>query len=48
MVVVFHDAKSVGTNEESMRQNFVEYGRRIENLVGEIRRPNAGLASRDK
>jgi sugar phosphate isomerase/epimerase len=35
MVVVFHDAKSGTNNEEAMRKNFVEYGRRLERLVEE-------------
>ena len=33
MVVVFHDAASQSANEDSLRQNFVEYGRRLERLV---------------
>jgi sugar phosphate isomerase/epimerase len=36
MVVVFHDAQSKTANEEAMRKNFVEYGRRLEQMVGEI------------
>jgi hypothetical protein len=36
MVVVFHDAQSKTSNAEAMRQNFVEYGRRLEKMVGEI------------
>ncbi len=40
MVVVFHDAGSK-SNDEAMRVNFVEYGRRLERLVNEAK---AGLA----
>lgn len=36
MVVVFHDAQSK-SNDEAMRANFVEYGRRLEKLVSEAR-----------
>ena len=37
LVVVFHDAQSKASSEDAMRQNHVEYGRRLEKLVGEIR-----------
>lgn len=33
MVVVFHDAQSKTASEEAMRQNFVEYGRRLTEIV---------------
>ncbi|HEY2951545.1 MAG TPA: TIM barrel protein [Verrucomicrobiae bacterium] len=36
MVVVFHDARSQA-NEEDTRKNFVEYGRRLENVIQKIR-----------
>jgi sugar phosphate isomerase/epimerase len=36
MVVVFHDAQAKASNEAAMRSNFVEYGRRLEKMVGEI------------
>jgi len=36
MVVVFHDAQSQAGSEAAMRQNFVEYGRRLEKLLAEI------------
>src|SRR5438876_1594908 len=36
MVVVFHDAHSKA-NDEAMRANFVEYGRRLQKLIGEVR-----------
>jgi len=36
MVVVFHDAGSKA-NDEAMRKNFVEYGRRLEKLISEVR-----------
>jgi sugar phosphate isomerase/epimerase len=37
MVVVFHDAQSKVTNEEPMRKNYVEYGRRLETMLSEIK-----------
>jgi sugar phosphate isomerase/epimerase len=37
MVVVFHDANSAASSDEAARVNFVEYGRRLESLVGELR-----------
>jgi sugar phosphate isomerase/epimerase len=37
MVVVFHDATSKTNNEDAMRENFVEYGRRLEKLIGELK-----------
>jgi len=36
MVVVFHDA-STQSNAEAQRQNYVEYGRRLEKLIAEAR-----------
>jgi len=36
MVAVFHDASSVAA-DEALRANFVEYGRRLERLVGGLR-----------
>ena len=36
MVVVFHDAQSKATDAEAMRKHFVEYGRRLEQMVEEI------------
>jgi len=39
MVVVFHDPKSQTSSQETMRRNFVEYGRRLESLVQELTRP---------
>ena len=41
MVVVFHDANSA-SNDEAMRVNFVEYGRRIERMIDGIREELAG------
>lgn len=38
MVVVFHDAASK-SNDEAMRANFVEYGRRLVKLIAEVRQP---------
>jgi len=40
MVVVFHDAGSK-SNEEAMRANYVEYGKRLEKLITETRPANA-------
>ncbi|HZR20499.1 MAG TPA: TIM barrel protein [Verrucomicrobiae bacterium] len=37
MVVVFHDANSKASNEKAMRENFIEYGRRLERLVAKLR-----------
>jgi hypothetical protein len=37
MVVVFHDAQSKASNDEAMRQNYVEYGWQLEKLIGEIK-----------
>jgi sugar phosphate isomerase/epimerase len=45
MVVVFHDANSKA-DDEATRANFVEYGRRLMNLVGELKQEvnlNPGL-----
>src|SRR6185503_245165 len=36
MVVVFHDAQSK-SNDQAMRENFVEYGRRLEKLIQEVK-----------
>ena len=36
MVVVFHDAASKA-NDEAMRKNYVEYGRRLEKLIAEVK-----------
>ena len=35
MVVVFHDAGSK-SNDDAMRENFVQYGQRLEKLIQEI------------
>jgi sugar phosphate isomerase/epimerase len=43
MVVVFHDAHSQA-NDEAIRTNFVEYGRRMEKIIGEIQEELAGTA----
>ena len=37
MVVVFHDAQSKTVSDDATRENFVEYGRRLEKLIREIR-----------
>lgn len=39
MVVVFHDAASKTAGDDATRANFVEYGRRLERLIGEVRKP---------
>jgi sugar phosphate isomerase/epimerase len=36
MVVVFHDAQSKAANENAMSQNFIEYGRRLGEMVSEL------------
>ena len=38
MVVVFHDAHAKATNDADVCANFVEYGRRLEQLVAEVKR----------
>lgn len=38
MVVVFHDAQSKAANEDAMRNNFIEYGRRLEKMSATIQR----------
>ena len=43
MVVVFHDANSKA-NDDAMRKNFVDYGRRLEKLIQELK----GSASKTK
>jgi sugar phosphate isomerase/epimerase len=45
MVVVFHDAKSKADNETAMRENYVEYGRRLEKLLGQLQQPKSALSS---
>jgi sugar phosphate isomerase/epimerase len=37
MVTVFHDPQAQSTNEEAMRQNYIEYGRRLEEMVSSIK-----------
>jgi sugar phosphate isomerase/epimerase len=37
MVVVFHDAHAKVTSDDPVRENFVEYGRRLEKLIREVR-----------
>ncbi len=36
MVVVFHDAKSSAASAEALRQNYLEYGRRLEQMIADI------------
>jgi sugar phosphate isomerase/epimerase len=36
MVVVFHDGQSKTTNDDALRKNYVEYGRRLEKLLQEL------------
>jgi len=36
MVVVFHDPTALAANQDAMRRNFIEYGRRLETLVSAI------------
>lgn len=37
MVVVFHDAQSKAGSDDAMRKNYVEYGQRLEKMIGEIK-----------
>jgi sugar phosphate isomerase/epimerase len=37
MVVVFHDAHAQASNDDAMRANYVEYGRRLEKLIREVK-----------
>ena len=37
MVVVFHDAQSKASSEDAMLQNYIEYGRRLETMVSELK-----------
>lgn len=37
MVVVFHDAQSKAVSEDATRENYVEYGRRLEKLIRELK-----------
>ena len=37
MVSVFHDPSAQSTDEAAMRKNFVEYGRRLEKMISEIK-----------
>ena len=37
MVVVFHDSQSEASNEDAMHKNYVEYGRRLEKLIQEVK-----------
>jgi len=37
MVVVFHDTHSQASNDDAMRANYVEYGRRLEKLIREVK-----------
>ena len=37
MVVVFHDAQSKASSDDAMRKNYVEYGHRLEKMIGEIK-----------
>jgi len=45
MVVVFHDAHAKVSNDDAMRLNYVEYGRRLEKLISDVR---AELANEQK
>jgi len=37
MVAVFHDTASADAQDDTLRANFVEYGRRLERIIAEIR-----------
>jgi hypothetical protein len=36
MVVVFHDTQSKAANAEAMRENYVQYGQRLERSVADF------------
>jgi sugar phosphate isomerase/epimerase len=38
MVVVFHDAASKTNNEDAMRKNYVEYGKRLEKMISDVKK----------
>jgi len=42
MVVVFHDTQSKAANENAMSQNFIEYGRRLSEMVSELECESGG------
>ena len=33
----FHDAQSKASNDEAMQKNYIEYGRRLEKLVKQVK-----------
>jgi hypothetical protein len=41
MVVVFHDAQAKAANENALSQNFIEYGRRLADLVADLKANSA-------
>jgi sugar phosphate isomerase/epimerase len=41
MIVVFHDAQSQAAPDQAMRNNFIEYGRRLESIVRDLKQPAA-------
>jgi len=43
MVVVFHDAQSKSTNDEAMARNYVEYGRRLEHMIADLKKDVVGV-----
>ncbi|HWX19400.1 MAG TPA: TIM barrel protein [Candidatus Binatia bacterium] len=46
MVVVFHDAQSQAATNEAMLKNFVEYGRRLESMLAELKRESEAFPVR--
>lgn len=38
MVVVFHDAESKASGDEAMTRNYIEYGRRLESMIADIKK----------
>ncbi|NGO38535.1 sugar phosphate isomerase/epimerase [Limisphaera ngatamarikiensis] len=44
MVAVFHDPKQAAANDEALRKNFVEYGRRLQTMLAELRQEIARSA----
>jgi hypothetical protein len=41
MVVVFHDTQSKAASESAMRQNFIDYGRRLTELVSSLQKESS-------
>src|SRR5258706_9762265 len=44
MVVVFHDAQSKSSNERAMARNYVQYGRRLEHMIVDLKKDMVGVS----